>query len=250
MTTLRPPLDLRAPVATPEQFILPLRIVGPARRALAWLLDKVVQAVLIGIVGLPVALAWDEEAGVGGMFLLLLLFLLEWVYGTVFEAFGSGQTPGKMWMRIRVVRVDGTTLDFNSALLRNLLRAVDFLPFGYALGGLATLTLPRFARFGDLVAGTMVVDSRVSSDEDSVDARESTYGVDPDLIPSRVSLKVSEMRAIEALLWRSSRMSPGRQDEIALPLAHALRERLNIESSGRPTAWLAALLLRAQRSEE
>jgi hypothetical protein len=59
--------------------------------------------------------------------MLLALFLLEWFYPVFFEL-RSGATPGKRAVGLTVVHADGTPVGPSASLLRNLLRALDFLP--------------------------------------------------------------------------------------------------------------------------
>jgi len=89
--------------------------------------------------------------------MLLLSFLLEWFYPVLFEVYRNGQTPGKKWLGLAVVNDDLTPVSWSTSLVRNLLRAVDFLPFAY-VGGLSSMVLSRhFQRLGDLAAGTLVI---------------------------------------------------------------------------------------------
>nr|GFD53798.1 hypothetical protein [Tanacetum cinerariifolium] len=60
-------------------------------------------------------------------------------------------------MGLRVVHDDGTPVGWSASLLRNLLRFVDMLPFGYSVGAFACLQHPLFKRLGDLAAGTLVI---------------------------------------------------------------------------------------------
>lgn len=68
-----------------------------------------------------------------------------------------GATPGKSLTGLCVVRLDGAPLSLKDVLLRNLLRAVDWLPFLYLLGGTLVLFGSHGQRLGDMVAGTTVV---------------------------------------------------------------------------------------------
>ncbi len=74
--------------------------------------------------------------------LLILAFVLEWFYPTLFEAFRHGQTPGKKAMGIVVVHANGSPLSFNGSLIRNLLRTADAFPLFYLLGFVCTLISP------------------------------------------------------------------------------------------------------------
>jgi hypothetical protein len=56
-----------------------------------------------------------------------------------------------------VIDQDGLPLRIEQAWVRNLMRVFDALPFGYLFGGLSVLSSPLMQRFGDRVAGTLVV---------------------------------------------------------------------------------------------
>lgn len=84
------------------------------------------------------------------------LTLLSLVYFTVTEAM-FGASPGKLWVRLRVVRVDGTPLTLRAVIIRNLLKPIDWLPILYLLGGASVLLTTNSQRLGDIAAGTTVV---------------------------------------------------------------------------------------------
>lgn len=88
-----------------------------------------------------------------------LLDLAVWIgYFTLFEAL-LGATPGKLLVGIRVVRSDGSRLDAGSALVRNVLRIVDVIPFviPYLVAAVAVWNSPTRQRVGDRVARTVVI---------------------------------------------------------------------------------------------
>jgi hypothetical protein len=60
-------------------------------------------------------------------------------------------------MGIRVIQDNGTPVTPASSIIRNLLRAVDFLPLLYGFGLVSMLLNREFKRLGDLAAGTLVV---------------------------------------------------------------------------------------------
>jgi uncharacterized RDD family membrane protein YckC len=75
-----------------------------------------------------------------------------------FEA-TSGATPGKRLLGIKVVKDDGSPMDWGAAIIRNVLRVVDYLPFSYLLGFCLIVFQSRKQRIGDMAAGTLVVKS-------------------------------------------------------------------------------------------
>ena len=60
----------------------------------------------------------------------------------------------------------GYALRFPDTLLRNLLRAVDFLPLFYGVGLMSLLLTRHCQRIGDIIAGTLVVYQDRSSADD------------------------------------------------------------------------------------
>lgn len=96
---------------------------------------------------------WAETQGAPRALFFLLTF--AYYFGTELV---WAQTLGKRVMKLRVVREDGRRLDAGSAFIRNVLRAVDWLPSLYVIGGITLFaTGERRARLGDLAAKTKVV---------------------------------------------------------------------------------------------
>ncbi len=145
------PIDTRRIIEIPEGVALQLPCAGPAVRATALVIDTLIKGTLYLLL-LPLLTFSDFGWGV----LLLGVFLVEWFYPVFFEL-RTGATPGKRIMGLLVVTQDGTAIRPAASLLRNLLRAADFLPFAYGVGLVATLMDRDFRRIGDLAAGTLVV---------------------------------------------------------------------------------------------
>jgi uncharacterized RDD family membrane protein YckC len=131
-----------------------MRYVGVGRRFLAYLIDFLISLLwmypLLDIERAP-GFFHAELAG-GGFGAYLGISLL---YFTVMEGF-LGATVGKFMTGIRVVKEDGSRLDFAAALIRNLLRLVDGL-IVYLVAAIFVWTSPLKQRLGDRVAKTVVV---------------------------------------------------------------------------------------------
>lgn len=88
-------------------------------------------------------------------FILSLLFPVLF-YTLAFELFNNGQTLGKMAMKLRVVKTDGSQPTLGALLLRWLLFLIDGPTFSFV--GLIPMVLTRSnQRLGDLAAGTVVI---------------------------------------------------------------------------------------------
>jgi uncharacterized RDD family membrane protein YckC len=86
---------------------------------------------------------------------------LLWVaYYAVLEGL-FGQTIGKRLTGVRVTDPEGRPIGWQAAILRNLGRLLDALPFLYLLGGILTLSSRQHQRLGDRFARTIVVPAGV-----------------------------------------------------------------------------------------
>lgn len=88
----------------------------------------------------------------------VLSFVIQWGYLIGLEG-TQGATVGKMVTGIKVIREDGQPLDWNAAILRNVLRIVDAIPYciPYVTGMILIGTSDKQQRLGDRVAKTVVV---------------------------------------------------------------------------------------------
>jgi uncharacterized RDD family membrane protein YckC len=197
-------LDTTRRVATPEGIELTLRLAGPVPRALAWAVDLAIRVAIVMVV-MMVATNFGR-AGWGVV--LLAAFFVEWLLPAWFEAKMGGQTPGKRLFGIAVLNDDGTPLRWPAALTRNLLRAVDFLPFFYAFGLVAMLANRDFKRLGDLAAGTVVV-------YHSREGEPAKKIPEAPPVPPPVALDLDEQRAVLELAERSAGLTRERFVELA-----------------------------------
>ena len=128
--------------------------VGVGRRAVAVIIDSI----LLGIVGYMVAsvtggTTTDGFAVSGAP--AFAVFFIAMAYYVVMEK-TSGATLGKMAMKLKVVKQDGAALDWQAAIVRNVLRIVDGF-FFYLVGAIVVWVSKSKQRLGDMAAHTIVV---------------------------------------------------------------------------------------------
>lgn len=207
------PLDSRIRMETPEGIFLLLRPAGLIPRAMAFSVDLLIRALILGVLFL--LLRPFDKFGMG--LSALTLFFVTWWYMVLFEVLNQGRSPGKSIMGLRVVHDDGTPIGWSASLLRNLLRFVDMLPFGYSIGAFTCLQHPLFKRLGDLAAGTLVIY------RDAPLKRPDLPDAEPLVAP--IAMTVDEQRAILAFAERQRGLSPARTQELAAILAQPLHVR-------------------------
>jgi uncharacterized RDD family membrane protein YckC len=144
-------------IVTPEGVFFRLPLAGPPSRLYALLLDAAIVLGMVNGVGLLIYWIFSKAPGFGVMVITLGEFAIGFAYSALLEGFWNGQTIGKRLLHLRVIDQDGLPLRIEQAWVRNLMRVFDTLPFAYLFGGLSVLSSPLMQRFGDRVAGTLVV---------------------------------------------------------------------------------------------
>ncbi len=160
---------------TPENVQIAYRTSGLGTRYCAWALDLlfvilVTLLIVLGamILGAATSISVDslsrklgvrspvsqrEFVGYCLAIVMLAMQLGSLIYFTISELFVRGQTFGKRTCGLRVVKADGFALDAGSVFVRNIFRLVDQIPVLW----IVPLLSSRSQRFGDMVAGTLVV---------------------------------------------------------------------------------------------
>ncbi len=248
----REPLDTTTAIETPEHVRFHYHLAGPTRRALAWLIDSLVRGALALVAVLLAIFAGMDRDGFGKAstgVVLVVLFLLEWGYYVFFESVWSGRTPGKRALSLRVVTQRGHPLTFRDSLLRNLLRAADFLPAAYALGAAMMGRDARFRRLGDLVAGTLVIAEESRTVAAPLRLEPPPSKDELRWLPQRVPLSGDELEAVELFLRRLARLSFGRQRELADLVAPVFARRMGLGRIHDSVRFLGVLRHRAREGQ-
>jgi uncharacterized RDD family membrane protein YckC len=131
-----------------------MKYIGLGKRFAALLIDGILlQVVTVFLTRLAAGAAED---GINPL-AFVLVFTINIGYYVVLEKI-QGATLGKQVVGIKVVKTDGSPIDWTEALIRNLLRIVDALPVAYIVGIVLISNSPTKQRFGDRIANTVVVD--------------------------------------------------------------------------------------------
>jgi len=131
-------------------------------RFVAWLIDIIIIGFIVGFLGLFVwfatssfswYLGWPTwvpffNFNFGGLIYFLYWMLMEGAYG---------QSLGKMFMRLKVTRLDGTPIHIGQAALESVGK-VFLLPFDLLLGWI--FSGRRRQRIFNYISGTIVIEER------------------------------------------------------------------------------------------
>lgn len=234
-------------IDTPENVSFSYEIAGIGSRFLAAMVDTLLlgllQVLVIGTAILILLPFGNSDSGnpfvssgsqapswVLGI-LAFISFLFFWGYYIFFEIFWNGQTPGKRWIGLRVIRMDGTPVTLSEVVIRNLVRTLDLLPAGYGVGVITMFISTRSCRLGDLAARTVVVhDRRASLHHAPIQVQSElsiSHGNGP--LPLDFPLdKISDqdMQILDSFLSRRGQLA--NRKELALFLLQSLYTRLEL----------------------
>jgi uncharacterized RDD family membrane protein YckC len=215
-------------VLTPEYVEFDFVLAGLYSRMLALLLDTLVSGVIktAAIFALSLTAIWAGGFGIALVF--IANFLIDVGYGITMETWWSGQTVGKRALGLRVLQENGVRIDFYRAVLRNLIRPFDSLIVLYMVGGVAALFSKSGQRFGDMLAGTIVVrERRLKIPASIARPEEELHLLSDALFQSRVAkLSAEEQELIFAAAIRREELGM----EARLKLFAALSERLQSDA--------------------
>ena len=157
---------------TPESVELEFTLAGIGNRSFALLIDYIIvwlSIILIWVLGFFLIFQLVPnffETGLSGklsqwIFAIqsMTAFALSTGYFVVLETVWQGQTVGKKWTKIRVVRDNGKPTRLPQAILRGLLRPIDVFT---TVGAFFIIFSQQEKRLGDMLAGTIVVQEEES----------------------------------------------------------------------------------------
>ncbi len=217
-------------IETPEGVVFSLRLASPVLRALAWGVDALVLAAAATAIKQGAHVFAMLGTDLASALTVVLYFAASLAYAMIFEWYWRGQTLGKRLLGLRVVDAQGLRLRPAQVVLRNLLRAIDFLPGAYLVGVTACLASRKCQRLGDLAANTVVV-------------REAQL-VEPD-VEQIAPVKYNSLAAFPHLAARlRSRVRPEavRVAVTALAMRDGYEPRARIELFGELAAYFRALV--------
>jgi uncharacterized RDD family membrane protein YckC len=232
-------------IETPERVPLHFALASIGNRFLACAIDHALQASILIVIAIA-SLVVADYSGIENMLSsapkwvlalsIVIGFLILSGYFAFFEWLWNGQTPGKRWLKLRVIREDGRPVTFWEAAVRNLLRSFDIMPWPfYSIGLISVFISSRDQRVGDMVAGTVVVRER----EAEAPAFAQVFGasvIDPALrrsfrpvefTGSLAALTESEIEVVETFLRRRWDLADGPRQwmawRVSMPIMFKIR---------------------------
>lgn len=134
-----------------------MQTIGVGKRAVAVIIDAIIMFVVAYVLAMFTGSTTEDGFQMNGG-PAFLLFFISFAYYIVLEA-TMGGTLGKKILGIKIVKQDGTPMDWQASIIRNVMRIIDGL-FVYLVGAIVIWTSKDRQRLGDKVAHTLVVSAK------------------------------------------------------------------------------------------
>ncbi|MCL4871883.1 MAG: RDD family protein [Anaerolineae bacterium] len=236
-------------IDTPENVVFGYEVAGIATRFMAAFIDTILFLILQTIVFTVVFSAFSLTGMAVAGVVAALSFIFSWGYYVFFEMAWNGQTPGKYWAELRVIRRDGSPITLVESAIRNLVRPIDFLPFGYAIGVIVMFLNRDASRLGDLAAGTLVVYAHEDVTLSSLELENRSRTLAQTQVPEMVAqwpierLSRQEIEMADQFLQRQYSLQNG---NLGQQITHHLLNKMGVsadEASGLETPFLIRSLV-------
>jgi uncharacterized RDD family membrane protein YckC len=223
------------------------------RRLFAWFIDV---AVLLSysflgnkLMTLLFNANWKEIQWLAVLFGLPILF-----YHLLLEIMNNGQSIGKKAMSIKVIALDGGQPSFSQYLIRWIFRLADFpvwvlgaigqgeLPWWCSLflfAGLGSVIMTQKSqRLGDLVAGTIIIDTKTRTSWQDTVFTELETGYQP-RFPEVMRLSDKDINTLKSIIVTVQRKH---DYDLSIRIAERIKSKLQIQSDQDSLDFLETLL--------
>ena len=220
---------------TPESVELEFILAGLGNRIYALIIDYLIWSsililVLIVWAFLIAQVAWLRSEPIRlwiTAIQLLILFGVYIGYFICFETLWRGQTPGKRYVKIRVIREDGRNVGIQQSILRSLLRPIDDI---LCLGFLFILFSAQEKRLGDWVAGTILIQEGQTVAKQKIEISPAAIDVATRIIETGkiAALTPDQFATIRKYLYRYPTLAPSVRNNVSKKLANQLLARIDL----------------------
>ncbi len=207
------------------------------RRLFAWITDVLVLLSYMWVMAIILSNAIGGDWADKYTWVYVIYFLPFFLYHLVLEYFLNGQSLGKRALRIKVITLEGGQPSLSQYLIRWLFRSIDIVPF-LLPGFFSILLSQRSQRIGDLIAGTIVIDTRASTSwQDTIFTEiETTY---KPKYPQVMQLTDKDINTLKSII---NAVKKRNDYELAHRIAERIQSKLNMQADEDSLAFLQRLM--------
>ncbi len=210
-------------VRTTQNVLIEYPIASVGDRVAAHLIDFIIKVAYVFLIIYALGQVTNPDD-----YLVIIFYLPVLFYNFLFELFMNGQSPGKVAMRIKVIKLDGSRPGVINYFLRWIFRTIEIWFSSGLVAFLFVILTSKGQRLGDLAAGTTVIKL---SRTDLLTSNPLNTTFDDEYEPvykEVIRLSDAEIDLIEqALDFNRKEGDPGPANLLAEKLASKMGVRLN-----------------------
>jgi uncharacterized RDD family membrane protein YckC len=233
-------------IQTTQNVTITYELAALRDRLLGFILDSIFKIcaalVLLLIFNICNVDRWFHESEI--FFFILVVFPLITFYTLFFELWHNGQTPGKMILKIKVIRMDGRQPDFYDHLLRWSFRIIDLALTGGILGSILISSTDYSQRLGDIVTNTTLVKvtSQLSMTLNDILRIETRNNYEPHY-PEIGNFREEDILLIKQTIDRYQRYANEAHFQALTELGNNMKEKLGVKDiNGDYVSFLKTLI--------
>ncbi|ENH96440.1 RDD domain containing protein [Gracilibacillus halophilus YIM-C55.5] len=239
-------------VKTPEYVSLQFQTAGLGSRATAAIIDysilyffQFLLFLLLFFVMIDPMISSDMSSWIF-VFMIILLFVINFGYFIFSEYFWAGRTVGKRLLGIRVIQENGHRITFLSSIIRNFMRLIDSLPTAYLIGILLVFLHSKHKRLGDITAGTIVIHEHQRKKHNKVDKFIQEKGWSKEQLSidhyQRQKIDYHDWQLLQTYCQRLITLSLDQKESLTQQVGRILLPKINREPDQLPIDQQEAML--------
>jgi len=228
-------------VETAQNVVIEQEVANIGERIGAFLIDGVIIYAYFFIMMLIFGQFGSSGNNNAGVLLILIFIIPALFYSLLCETFMNGQSFGKMAVKIKVAKLDGSQPTFGNYLIRWLFRIIDISFYG--LPAIITIAVNgKGQRIGDIVAKTSVISLKRSKNLTDTIFKETKddYTV---IYPKVEILQDSDLNTINDVL-KHYKKDPVNAVGVSMlkQTFDAVKKKTGIETSQTPGEFLKTII--------
>ncbi len=224
---------------TAQNVIIEQEVANVGERIAAFLLDGLIIFSYSFLIGFIIGSIGNNDDATGITFLVFLIPVL--FYSLLCETFMNGQSFGKMALKIKVAKLDGSEPTFGNYLIRWIFRIIDINFYG--LPAIVTIVVNgKGQRIGDIVAKTSVISLKRSKsiNETMFLETEDDYSIQ---YPEAEFLKDSDINTVKDVL-KHYKKDPTNAISVSMlkQTFDAVKKKTGVETNQTPGEFLQTII--------
>ncbi|MCD6556370.1 MAG: RDD family protein [Bacteroidales bacterium] len=227
-------------VETAQNVVIEQEVANVGERIAAFLLDGIILASYFFFIFLIIG-AFSNNGNNGGSLVVFFFLIPVFFYALLCETFMNGQSFGKMALKIKVAKLDGSQPTFGNYLVRWLFRIIDNSFYG--IPAIITIVVNgKGQRIGDIVAKTSVISLKRSKsiNETMFEETSDDYSV---VYPESEFLQDSDINTVKDVLVHYKK-DPTNAISVSMlrQAVDAVKKKTGIETSQTPGEFLKTII--------